>query len=126
MKEFTYFELINKTKLKSKANGIYLAEAHSRNVFSLTPIIFCMVFLSVFLRFQHSRYDNIFKKSIIISSVFLIQIIFFSMKNIVTKFEEFIYIFYFVPILIIIISFLFIKNETFSLLNFKKVKNALL
>ena len=87
LKEFTYFELINKSKLQTKANGIYLAEAHSRNVFSLTPIIFCMVFLSFFLRFQHSRYDNIFKKSIIISSIFIIQIIFFSMKNIVSKFE---------------------------------------
>ena len=48
------------------------------------------------------------------------------MKNIVTKLEEFIYIFYFVPILIIIISFLLIKYETFSMLNLKKVKNALL
>ena len=131
LKEFSYFELINKSKLQSKANGtkangIYLAEAHSRNVFSLTPIIFCMVFLSFFLRFQHSRYDNIFKKSAIISSIFFIQIIFFSMKNIVTKFEEFIYIFYFVPILIITISFLLIKYETFSFLSFKKVKNGLL
>ena len=48
------------------------------------------------------------------------------MKNIVTKFEEFIYIFYFVPILIITISFLLIKYETFSFLSFKKVKNGLL
>ena len=126
LKEFTYFELINKSKLKPKSEGIYLAEAHSRNVFSLTPIIFCMVFLSFFLRYQHSRYDNILKKSVIISSIFFIQIIFFSMKNIVTKLEEFIYVFYFVPILIMIISFLLIKYETFSLLNFKKVKNALL
>ena len=47
------------------------------------------------------------------------------MKNIVTKFEEFIYIFYFIPILIIIISFLLIKYENFSFLNFKKVKNGL-
>ncbi len=65
------------------------------------------------------------KKSVIISSIFFIQIIFFSMKNIVTKFEEFVYIFYFIPILIIIISFLLIKYETFSFLNFKKVKNGL-
>jgi lipopolysaccharide export LptBFGC system permease protein LptF len=121
LKEFTYFELIDKSKLQTKANGLYLAEAHSRNVFSLTPIIFSMIFLSLFLRFQHSRYDNVFKKSIIIGSIFFIQIIFFSMKNIVTKFEEFLYIFYFIPILIIIISFLLIKFETFSFLNFKKV-----
>ena len=125
LKEFTYFELINKSKLHPKANGIYLAEAHSRNVFSITPIIFCMVFLSFFLRFHHSRYDNVFKKSIIISSIFLIQIIFFSMKNVFTKFEEFIYIFYFIPILIIVVSFLLIKYETFSFLNFRKVKNGL-
>ena len=109
LKEFSFFELINKSKLQSKAGEIYLAEAHSRNVFSLTPIIFCMVFLSFFLRLQHSRYDNIFKKSVIISSIFFIQIIFFSMKNIITKFEEFMYIFYFMPFLIILVSFLFIK-----------------
>ena len=125
LKEFTYFELINKSKLHPKAKGIYLAEAHSRNVFSLTPLIFCMIFLSFFLRFQHSRYDNILKKSVIISSIFLIQIIFFSMKNIVTKLEEFIYLFYFMPILMIIISFILIKYETFSFLNWRKVKNGL-
>ena len=125
LKEFSYFELINKSKLQSKADGIYLAEAHSRNVFSLTPLIFCMVFLSFFLRLQHARYDDILKKSLIISSIFFIQIIFFTMKNIVTKLEEFLYIFYILPILIIIISFLIIKYETFPLLNFKKVKNGL-
>ena len=47
------------------------------------------------------------------------------MKNIVSKFEEFIYMFYFIPILIIIISFLLMKYETFSFLNFKKIKNEL-
>ena len=125
LKEFTYFELINKSKQNAKASGIYLAEAHSRNVFSLTPLIFCMVFLSFFLRYQHSRYDDVFKKSVIISSIFLIQIIFFSIKNIVTKFEEFMYLFYFLPIFIIIISFLLIKYETFSFLKYRKIKNGL-
>ncbi len=124
LKEFTYFELINKSKSYPKSSGIYLAEAHSRNIFSLTPIIFCMVFLSFFLRFQHSRFDNIFKKFVIISSVFFIQIILFSMKNIITKFEGFIYIFYFIPVLLILLSFIFIKFENFSFLNFKKVKNV--
>ena len=125
LKEFTYFELINKSKLHPKTTGIYLAEAHSRNVFSLTPIIFCMIFLSFFLRLQHSRYENIFKKSVIISSIFFIQIIFFSIKNIITKLEEFVYVFYFIPSLIIIICLLLIKYETFTLLNFRKVKNGL-
>ena len=125
MKEFTYFELIEKSKLNSKSSGIYLAEAHSRNVFSLTPIIFCMIFLSCFLRFNHSRYDKVFKKFLIISSVFLIQIILFSFKNIITKFQEFIYIFYFIPIVILIVTFILIKYETFSFLKFKKVKNEL-
>ncbi|MDC3063944.1 LptF/LptG family permease, partial [Alphaproteobacteria bacterium] len=109
LKEFTYFELINKSKSYSKSTGIYLAEAHSRNVFSLTPIIFCMIFLSIFLRHQHSRYDNIFKKFVIISSVFFIQIMLFSMKNIVTKYNDYIYMFYLIPISLIIISFLIIK-----------------
>ena len=126
LKEFTYFELINKSKLYPKLSGIYLAEAHSRNIFSLTPIIFCMVFLSFFLRFQHSRYDNIFKKFVIISSIFLIQIIFFSMKNMIAKFEEFVFIFYFIPILIIAMSLILLKYETFSSLNFKKAKNVFL
>ncbi len=125
LKEFTYFDLINKSKSHPKANGIYLAEAHSRNVFSLTPIVFCMVFLSFFLRFRHSRYDNILKKSVIVSSIFLIQIMFISMKNIITKFEEFMYIFYFIPILIIVLSFILIKYETFSFLNYRKVKSGL-
>ena len=125
LKEFTYFELIKMSNSNPKSRGIYLAEAHSRNVFSLTPIIFCMIFLSFFLRIQHSRYDNIFKKIILISSVFLIQIILFSMKNIITKFEEFIYIFYTIPLLLIIMCFVFIKYETFSFLNFKKVKDGL-
>ena len=122
MKEFTYFQLIDKSKSYPKSSGIYLAEAHSRNVFSLTPIIFCMVFLSFFLRSQHSRYDNVFKKFVIICSVFLIQILLFSMKNMVTKFEEFIFLFYSAPILLIIMSFILVKYETFSLLNFKKAR----
>ena len=125
LKEFTYFELIRKSKLNLKSSGVYLAEAHSRNVFSLTPIMFCMIFLSFFLRFNHSRYDNVFKKFIIISSVFLFQIILFSFKNIVTKFQEFIYMFYFIPIVIVIFTFISIKYETFSFLKFKKVKNGL-
>ena len=125
LKEFTYFELIQKSKSNPKSSGIYLAEAHSRNVFSLTPIIFCMIFLSFFLRSNHSRYDNIFKKFIIISSVFIIQIILFSFKNIITKIQEFIYIFYLIPIMLIVISFIFIKFETISFLKFKKVKDGL-
>ena len=123
LKEFTYTELIHKSKSNSISRGVYLAEAHSRNVFSLTPIIFCMIFLSLFLRLNHSRYNNIFKKFLIISSVFLIQIILFSFKNIITKLQEFIYIFYFLPIMLIIISFILIKYENFSFLKFKKVKN---
>ena len=125
LKEFTYFELIRKSKLNPKYSGIYLAEAHLRNVFSLTPIIFCMIFLCFFLRSNHSRYDNIFKKFIIISSVFLIQIILFSFKNMITKLQEFIYMFYLVPIMLMIISFILIKYETISFLKFKKVKNGL-
>ena len=125
LKEFTYFELIKNSNLYPKSRGIYLAEAHSRNVFSLTPLIFCMIFLSFFLRIQHSRYDNIIKKIIIISSVFLIQIILFSMKNIITKIEEFIYIFYIIPLLFILLSFILLKYETFSFLNFKRIKNGL-
>ena len=125
MKEFTFFDLINKSKENPKSSGIYLAEAHSRNVFSLTPLIFCMIFLSFFLRYQHSRYENIFKNFLIISSVFFIQIILFSMKNLITKFENFIYIFYLMPTIVMIICYLFIKYETFSILNFKKVKNGL-
>ena len=124
LKEFTFFELLNQSKLNTKSSGIYLAEAHSRNVFSLTPIIFCMIFLTFFLRFEHSRYDNIFKKSLIISLVFFIQIILVSMKNIITKFEGFMYFFYIIPILILIICFVFIKYETFTFLNLKKVKNG--
>ena len=47
------------------------------------------------------------------------------MKNITTKFEEFAYIFYTIPLLLIIMCFVLIKYETFSLLNFKKVKDGL-
>ena len=123
MKEYTYFDLINKSKLNPKSSGIYLAEAHSRNVFSLTPLIFCLVFLSFFLRFQHSRYDSVFKKFLIIGSVFFIQIMLFSFKNLITKFESFVYVFYLMPIIIIMISFLLIKYDNASI--FKKVKNGL-
>ena len=124
LKEFTYFELINRSKSYPKSRGIYLAEAHSRNVFSLTPMVFSMIFLSFFLRLQHSRYANTFKKCAIISSVFFIQIILFSFKNVVTKIHEFVYIFYLLPIMLIIMSFMLIKYETFSFLNFKKVENG--
>ena len=120
LKEYTYFDLISKSKLYPKSSGIYLAEAHSRNVFSLTPLIFCLVFLSLFLRFQHSRYDSIFNKFLIISSVFFIQIILFSMKNLITKFESFVYVFYLVPIIIIMTSFLSIKYENVSISNLRK------
>ena len=125
LKEFSYFDLIKKSNSYEKSRGIYLAEAHSRNVFSLTPLIFCMVFLSFFLRIQHTRYDKIFKKILIISSVFFIQIMLFSMKNIITKFEEFIYIFYIVPLFLIVMSFVLIKYENFSILNLKNVKDGL-
>ncbi len=125
LKEYTYFELINKSKLYPKSSGVYLAEAHSRNVFSLAPLIFCMIFLAFFLRLQHSRYDNIIKKFIILSSVFFIQIMLFSFKNIITKLEELLYAFYFIPIVLIIVSFLLIKYESFSLMNFRKIKNGL-
>ena len=46
-------------------------------------------------------------------------------EELLTKLEEFVYIFYFMPILIIVISFILIKYETFSFLNFRKVINGL-
>ena len=69
---------------------------------------------------MYSRYDSIFNKFLIISSVFFIQITLFSMKNLITKFESFVYVFYLVPIIIIMTSFLSIKYENISISNLRK------
>lgn len=114
LKEFTFFELLHKSNKEPNSKGVYLAEAHSRNIFSLMPLIFCMLFLSLFLRIQHSRYDSFFKKFIIISIIFSVQIIMFSLKNIFTKLTDYIYIFYLFPLLLLLSSYFMIKFEKIS------------
>ncbi len=120
LKEFTFSELLIKSKNEPKSKGIYLSEAHSRNIFSLTPLIFSVIFLSIFLRSQHSRYDNFLRKFIIISIIFSIQIFLFSIKNVLTKYSDYILLFYLIPTLILLTGLLFISYERFNFSIFRK------
>ena len=58
-----------------------LAEAHSRNIFSCTPLLFTLILLSIFLRNNFSKFDNFSEKFFIFCIVFSIQIILFVLKK---------------------------------------------
>ena len=121
LKELTFFELINQINKDNKINKIMLAEAHSRNIFSFTPLLFTLILLSIFLKNKFSKFDSFLKKFFIFCIIFSIQIILFVLKNLVSKYTGFIYYFYGIPAFLIIICIFLIKFENIS--KFKINKN---
>ena len=120
LKELTFLELIEKSKEFPDLKGKYISEAHSRNVNSLSPLIFTFIVLSLILKQNISRNKGLSKKFIVFSFIFITQIILVLLKNLVSNDPSFLYAYYIIPCLIILISFFAIKYEKyFYNLNFK-------
>ena len=120
LKELTFLELIKNSKVFPDLKGKYISEAHSRNVNSFSPLIFTFIILSLILNQNISRNKRLSKKIIIFSLIFFTQIILILLKNLVSNNPTFFYIYYAIPFLIIVISFIAIKYENiFYKMNYK-------
>ena len=113
LKELTFLELIQKSKVFPDLKGKYISEAHSRNVNSFSPLIFTFIVLSLILNQNISRNKRLSKKVIVFSFIFVTQIILVLLKNLVSNNPSFLYIYYIIPCLIIFISFIAIKYEKY-------------
>ena len=113
LKELTFLELIEKSKEFPDLKGKYISEAHSRNVNSLSPLIFTFIVLSLILKQNISRNKGLSKKVIVFSFIFITQIILVLLKNLVSNDPSFLYAYYIIPCLIILISFFAIKYEKY-------------
>ena len=120
LKELTFLELIKKSKEFPDLKGNYISEAHSRNINSFSPLIFTFIVLSLILNQTLSRKKKLSKNVFIFSFIFFTQIVLILLKNLVSNNPSFFYIYYAIPCVIILISFVVIKYEKFFYkLNYK-------
>ncbi len=64
---------MKKSKNAKGKKGKLLAEAHSRNTIAFMPLVFCLVVMVVILKDNYSRFFSIYRKTIGIGLLVLIQ-----------------------------------------------------
>ena len=108
--EYNFFELLEKSKNAKENKGKLLAEAHSRNTIAFMPIVFCLIVMVVILKDNYSRFFSIYRKTIGIGFLVLIQSLVLIIKNNVHSNINFLPLMYIFPILISI-TCIFIINS---------------
>ena len=108
--EYTFFELLKKSKKAKEKKGKLLAEAHSRNTITFMPLVFCLIVMVVILKDNYSRFFSIYRKTIGIGLLVVVQSLVLIIKNIVHSNINFLPLMYVFPILILI-TCVFIIND---------------
>ena len=109
--EYNFFELLKKSKNSKEKKGKLLAEAHSRNTIVFMPLVFCMIVMVVILKDNYSRFFSIYRKTIGIGVLVLIQSLVLIIKNAVHSNINFLPLMYIFPILILITCIFIINNN---------------
>ena len=109
--EYNFFELLKKSKNSKEKKGKLLAEAHSRNTIVFMPLVFCMIVMVVILKDNYSRFFSIYRKTIGIGVLILIQSLVLIIKNAVHSNINFLPLMYIFPILILITCIFIINNN---------------
>lgn len=109
--EYNFFELLKKSKNSKERKGKLLAEAHSRNTIVFMPLIFCLIVMVVILKDNYSRFFSIYRKTIGIGILFLIQSLVLIIKNTVHSNINFLPLMYIFPILILVTCVFIINNN---------------
>ena len=110
--EFTFFELLNLSKIYTHKKNKFLSEAHSRNVDSILPIVFSLIVLVFMLLKKYDKKEDFFIKSLIFGIVIFIQSLIIVIKNLSSENILFVIFLYLIPLIIIFISLICIFFET--------------
>ncbi len=122
--EYSFFELLKKSQNASKNRGKLLAEAHSRNTVIFMPLVFCLIVMVTILKDNYSKKFLIYKKTLGIGLIVIIQTFVLIIKNSAHSNITFMPLMYIFPILILISCLILLKTSNkYSKLSFfpKKV-----
>ena len=108
--EYSFFELINKSKNVEKNKGKLLAEAHSRNTIILMPLVFCYIVMLTILKTNFSRIFSIYRKTTVIGLIFIVQSAVLVIKNLVHSNTILLPLMYLFPLIIVITCILLLNQ----------------
>jgi len=112
--EYNFFELIELAEKNNSKKGKFLAEANYRNTITLSPIVFILFLMITILKDNFSTKISIYKKTLSISLILIIQTLFIIIKNAVHDNTVILPIMYLFPVCLIIVSLFFLqKNKRF-------------
>ena len=103
--------MLKKSKKEKEKEGKLLAEAHSRNTIIFMPLVFCLIVMVVILKDNYSRFFSIYRKTIGIGFLIIIQSFVLIIKNAVHSNINFLPLMYFFPILILLICIFMLNNK---------------
>ena len=109
--EHNFFELLKMSKNAKENKGKLLAEAHSRNTISFMPLIFSMIVMVVILKDNFSRIFSIYRKTVGIGLLVIVQSFVLIIKNAVHSNVLFLPLMYVFPFLILIICVFLLNNN---------------
>ena len=109
--EYNFFELLKMSKNAKENKGKLLAEAHSRNTIAFMPLIFSMIVMVVILKDNFSRIFLIYRKTIGIGLLVIIQSFVLIIKNSVHSNILFLPLMYVFPFLILIMCVFLLNNN---------------
>ena len=113
--EYNFFELLELAEKNNKKKGKLLAEANYRNTIIFSPIVFILILMITLLKDNFSRKISIYKKTLSISLILIIQTLFITIKNAVHGNSAILPLMYLFPVCLIIISLFYLqKNKRFS------------
>ena len=113
--EYNFFQLLEFAKQNNNKKGKLLAEANYRNTVTLSPIVFILLLMITILKDSFSRKNNIYKTTMSISLILIIQTLLIVIKNAVHDNVTFLPLMYLFPLSLILISIILLqKNKKIS------------
>ena len=124
-KEYNFFQLLELAKQKNDKKGKLLSEANYRNTVILSPIAFILLLMITILKDSFSRKNNIYKRTISISLILIIQTLFIVIKNAVHDNVIFLPLMYLFPLSLIIICIILLQKNKKNFSNIYKTQSII-
>ena len=123
--EHNFFELLKASNNATEKKGKLLAEAHNRNTIVFMPLVFCLIVMVTILKDNFSRIFSIYRKTIGIGLIVIIQSFVLIIKNAVHSNIIFLPLMYAFPFFILItcIFILYSNNKYYRILPFTNKVN---